>query len=140
MASVAINNGKKALLINDMDSVTLKVMLMDPAYTPDVDNDDYVSDISASRATGTTDITLSNVTFTVDDTSNVVKIDFDNFVTGSVTTDTNAYMVYISTGVDSTSANLFYIELTDGITTPKTFSTVTGAITVTIPTGGAISI
>lgn len=140
MSSVAYNNGKAALLKEDLDTVTLKAMLMNVAYTPDVDADVYVSDISADRAAGSTDITLASVAVSVNNTNDKAQLDCADFTTGTVTVTTNAYVVYISTGVDSTSQLLGYIELTDGVTTPKTFSVVSGVLSVTIPATGFLTL
>ena len=140
MASVIYNNGKAALLKNDMDGVTLKAILFDPAYTPDIDAEIYLDDVSANRAANSTDITLTSVTITVNNTDDTCDIDFADIVTAAITTSYNAYGVYISTGVDSTSELIGYIETTDGVTTPKTFTSVGGVNTITIPTGGAIKV
>jgi len=138
MASVTYNNGKAAILKEDLDTVTLKAIFLDPAYTPDIDTDIYLSDITASRADNTTDVTLTGVTITVDNTDNRAYIDFADFTTGVLTTSFNAYAVYIDTGTASTSQLIGYIEMTDGTTTPKTFSSVAANNAVTIPTKGAI--
>ena len=140
MASVTYNNGKAAILKEDLDTVTLKAIFLDPAYTPDIDTEIYLSDISANRATNTTDVTLTGVTITVDNTDNRAYIDYADFTTGVVTTAFNAYGVYIPTGTDSTSQLIGYIEMTDGTTTPKTFVSVGGNNTVTVPTKGALYI
>lgn len=140
MANVKFNRFGKAIASNDMDTVTIKAMLMATSYTPDADAHVYVSDISSSRASGTTDLTLSNVTITVDNTDNRVEFDSDNLVTGSITASTNAYVLYISTGVDSTSELLCYIELTDGVTTPKTYSVVAGVLTIVVNANGHFAI
>ena len=138
MASVTYNNGKGAILKEDLDTVTLKAIFLDPAYTPDIDTDIYLSDISANRATNTTDVTLTGVTITVDNTDNRAYIDYADFTTGVLTTSFNAYAVYIDTGTASTSQLIGYIEMTDGTTTPKTFSSVAANNVVTVPTKGAI--
>jgi len=140
MASVTYNNGKAAILKEDLDTVTLKAIFLDPAYTPDIDTEIYLSDISANRATNTTDVTLTGVTITVDNTDNRAYLNFDDFETGILTTEFNAYGVYISTGVNSTSQLVGYIEMTDGTTTPKTFVSIGGNNTVTVPTKGALYI
>jgi hypothetical protein len=140
MANVKYNAFGKAIAKNDIDTVTIKAMFMNPAYTPDADAHVYVSDISASRAVGTTDLTLSNVTITVDNTDNRTEFDSDNLVTDSITATTNSYVLYISTGVDSTSELLCYVELTDGVTTPKTFFLVEGVLTVTVSGNGHFTI
>jgi len=49
------NNGKSALLKNDMDAVTIKAILLAPAYTQNIDTHIFLDDISANRAATTTD-------------------------------------------------------------------------------------
>lgn len=140
MANVKFNSFGRAIAKNDIDTVTIKAMFMDPSYTPDADAHVYVSDISASRASGTTDLTLGSVTITVDNTDNRVEFDSADLVTGTITATTNSYVLYISTGVDATSELLCYIELTDGVTTPKTFAVVSGVLTVTVNANGHFAI
>jgi len=138
MASVTYNNGKGTILKEDFDTVTLKAIFLDPAYTPDIDTEIYLSDISADRAANTTDVTLTGVTITVDNTDNRAYIDYADFTTGVLTTSFNAYAVYIDTGTASTSQLIGYIEMTDGTTTPKTFTSIAANNVVTVPTKGAI--
>ena len=138
MASVTYNNGKGAILKEDFDTVTLKAIFLDPAYTPNIDTDIYLSDITASRADNTTDVTLTGVTITVDNTDNRAYIDYADFTTGVLTTSFNAYAVYINTGTASTSQLIGYIEMTDGTTTPKTFTSIAANNVVTVPNKGAI--
>src|SRR5690606_22996737 len=100
------NKGKERILkqwIEGGSAKTLKIMLMDPAYTPDIDAHEYVSDISASRATGTTDQTLANVTATVDDTNDRAEVDADDVDQTGQTTSTDKAVVYEDTGSDATS-------------------------------------
>jgi len=139
MASVKYNQFGKAIAKSDLDTVNFKVMLMAESYTPDIDAHVYVSDISASRAAGTTDI-ATTLTISVNNTTNKTEFDFTDIVTGTITTITNAFVLYIDTGNPATSELLTYNELTDGITTPKTFGVVSGVLTITIPTDGIFSI
>lgn len=133
------NTFGRAIAKNDMDTVTIKAMFMAPSYTPDADAHVYVSDISASRASGTTDLTISGFTITADNTDNRTEFDISDLVTGTVTTQTNAVVLYISTGVDATSELLCYLDLlSGGIQT--TFSAVSGTITATVNANGVFSI
>lgn len=139
MANVKYNGFGRAIAKNDIDTVTIKAMLMATSYTPDADAHVYVSDISASRASGTTDITLSGLTINVDNTDNRTEFDFADIVTGTITATTNAVVLYISTGVDSTSELLTYNELLAS-GTPTTFTVVSGVLTATVSTNGLFSI
>jgi hypothetical protein len=131
------NNGKAALLKNDMDSVTLKAIFFDPDYTPDIDADVYLSDVSASRTTGSTDQTLTNVTITVDNTNNRVKVDADDIsLTNQTWTDgSDKVGIYISTGTDSTSEMICTIDITEGLMRP-----LDGPVTLTWSANGIFAI
>lgn len=139
MANVKFNSAGKAIATNDLDSTTFKVMFCDPAYTPDPDNEVFLSDIDANRSSGSTDI-ATTLTITVDDTDNRTEFDFTDIITGTITTDTNAIVLYIDTGVASTSELITYNELVDGTDTPATFSVISGILTATVSTDGIFSI
>lgn len=141
MASSNYDSFGRAIAKNDMDTATVKAMLMAPGYTFDRDAHVYVSDISASRASGSTDLTISAFTFNVDNTDNRTEFDISDLVTGSITLTggTNAIVFYISTGVDSTSELLTYNEiLVGGVQT--TVYPVAGTLTGTISANGIFSI
>lgn len=138
MAEVKYNTFGKAIAKNDMDTVTIKAMFMATSYTPDTDAHVFVSDISASRASGTTDLTTT-LTINVDNTDNRTEFDFTDLVTGTITATTNGVVFYISTGVDATSELLCYCDLESaGVQT--SFSVVSGVLTATISANGAFSI
>ena len=141
MANVKVNSFGRAIAKNDMDTVTVKAMFMDPAFTPNADTQVYVSDIVASRASGSTDLTVSAFTFTVDNTDNRTEFDISDLVTGTITIagGTNAIFFYISTGVDATSELLTCNDiLVGGVQT--TVYPVAGTLTGTISTNGIFSI
>lgn len=141
MANVKYNSFGKAIAKNDMDTVTVKAMFMAPSYTPDADAHEFVSDISASRASGSTDLTVSAFTFNVDDTDNRTEFDISDLTTGTITLSggTNAVVFYISTGVDATSELLTCNDLlVGGVQT--TVYPIAGTLTATISTNGIFSI
>lgn len=139
MTNVKYNSFGRAIAKNDMDSVTLKAMFMATSYTPDADAHQYVSDISASRAAGTTDLTLSSFTITVNDTDDATDFDVADLVTGTITATTDKVVIYIDTGVEATSELLCSLDLLDG-GTPTTFNVVSGVLTATVNTRGLFSI
>ena len=139
MANVKYNNFGAAIAKNDMDNVTLKAMFVEPTYTPDTDTEVYLSDISANRAAGTTDVTLTSFTITVDNTGNFTIFDVADFSTGTITANTNGVVVYISTGVNTTSELLVRLDLlAAGV--PTTFSVVSGVLTANVNTNGLFTI
>lgn len=141
MANVKYNGFGKAIAENDMDTVTIRAMFMAPSYTPNPDTHVFVSDISASRAAGSTDLTVSGWTSIINNTDNATDFDIDNLVTGTITVTggTNGIVFYIWTGADSTSSLLTYNDiLVSGVQT--TVFPISGTLTATINTRGIFSI
>jgi len=139
MANVKYNTFGKAIAKNDMDSVALKAMFMATSYTPDPDGHQFVSDIVASRASGTSDLALSSFTITINDTDDATDFDVADLVTGTITATTAQVVIYIDTGVESTSELLCALDLLAG-STPTTFSVVSGVLTATVNARGIFSI
>lgn len=141
MANVKYNSFGRAIAKNDIDTVTIKAMFMAPSYTPDADAHVYVSDISASRASGTTDLTVSGLAINLDNTDNRTEFDISDLVTGTITVPggTNGIVFYISTGVDSTSELLTYNDILVGGVQTTVFP-VAGTLTGTISANGIFSI
>lgn len=141
MANVKFNSFGRAIAKNDIDTVTIKAMFCDPSYTPDPDTEEYLSDISSNRASGTTDLTVSGLTITVDDTDNRTEFDIADLVTGTITVagGTNAVVFYIDTELESTSELLTYNEILVGGTQTTVFP-IAGTLTGTISTDGIFSI
>lgn len=137
MANVKYNSFGRAVAQNDLTAVTIKGMFCDPSYTPNADTEEYLADISANRASGTTDFTVDNLTLTVNDTDDATDFDIDNETTGSITvpSGTDAVVFYISTGTDSTSELLTYNDILVGGTKTTVFP-IAGTITLTIDTRG----
>ena len=141
MANVKYNGFGKAIADNDMDTVTIKAMFMAPSYTPNPDTHVFVSDISASRASGSTDLTVSGWTSTINNTDNATDFDINNLVTGTITVTggTNGIVFYIDTGVEATSRLLTYNDiLVGGVQT--TVYPIAGTLTGTVNTRGIFSI
>jgi len=116
--SVFYNNGKAALLKNDMDGVTLRLAYMDPSYTPDVDTDVFFSDISAEVAAGSPTETLASVTITVDNANNRVEVDAADPTEPNITTETDKFVIYIWTGNGATSELICCIDIAEGVLSP----------------------
>ena len=141
MANVKYNTFGRAIAKNDMDSVTIKAIFFDPSYTPNPDTEVFLSDVVASRAAGTTDLTVTGFTITADNTDNRTEFDIADLVTGAITVPdgTNAVGFYIDTGTAATSELLTYNDLLlAGVQT--TFFPIGGTLTATINTNGIFSI
>jgi len=141
MANTKYNNFGRAIAKSDIDLVTIKAMFMAPAYIPNPDTHVFLSDISASRASGSTDLTVAGLTITADNTDDRSEFDINDLVTGTITVTggTNAVVFYIDTGVAATSELLTYNDLLlAGVQT--TFTPIAGTLTATINANGIFSI
>ncbi len=105
---------------------TPKLSFMATSYTPNAGTHQYWSDIIASRATGTTDITLVSVTTTIDTGNSRVELDTSDVSLSTITTSTNKYSLWVDTGNNATSP----IIATIGIASTLTPTSGTLAITV----------
>ncbi len=141
MANVKYNRFGRAIAQNDIDTVTIKAMAMAPSYTPDPDAHVFLSDIQASRASGWTDITMTGLTVTVDNTDNRTEFDFADIVSGTITLTggTNGIVFYIDTGVATTSELLCYCDILVGGVQTTVFP-IAGTFTGVINTNGVFSI
>ena len=110
---------------------TPKLSFMATSYTPAATTDSYWSDISASRATGTTDVTLASVTTTLDTGNARVEFDTADPSLSTITTTTDKYTIWVDTGVDSTSPVLATIDIAEG-----TLSPVSGTLSITVNAEG----
>lgn len=110
---------------------TPKLVFMATSFTPSSTTDAYYSDISAEVASGTTAVTLSGVTTTLDSGNARVEFDTDNPSLSTITASTNKYCIYVDTGVAATSPVLATIDIVEG-----TLSPVAGTLSVTVNAEG----
>jgi len=98
MANVVTNYAKNEALKAYLSGQTLEVLLLNPDHLNDADHD-FVSEINANELSDTTynRQTISNVTFTEDDTSDKAYIDADDVVFSELNTsrDIAAVVVYV---------------------------------------------
>lgn len=139
MANVKYNSFGRAIAKNDIDTVTLKAMFVNPAYVPNPDTEVFLSDVVANRASGSTDVTLAGLNILLNNTDNATDFDFNNLVSASGTFTTDGIVVYIDTGVEATSELLCFLDLLSG-GIPTTFSVISGVLTGTVNTRGLFSI
>lgn len=86
---------------------TIKLVYMNPAYTPNSATDQFFSDISASVASGSPTETLANIDVRMDATNFRVEVDADDVSEAGVTTSTDKFVIYLDTGVASTSPLIY---------------------------------
>jgi len=110
---------------------TPKLSFMATSFTPNAGTHQYWSDVSASRASGTTDVTLSGVTTTIDTVNNRVELDTNNPSLSTITTSTNKYSLWVDTGTPATSPLLATIDIVEG-----TLSPVAGTLSITVNAEG----
>ena len=100
----------------DVDSDTLKVMLLSASYTPDQDNHDYLDDVSAYEISGTGytagGATLTTVSISLDTVNNRVTVDADDVSwTDSTITDARYAVIYDDTpATEATKPLIGYID------------------------------
>lgn len=110
---------------------TPKLVFMATSFTPNSSTHSYYSDISASVASGTTAVTLSGVTTTIDTGNARVEFDTADPSLSTITASTNKYCIYVDTGVASTSPVLATIDIVEG-----TLSPVAGTLSITVNAEG----
>jgi len=110
---------------------TPKLSFMATSFTPNAGTQAFWSDVSASRATGTTDVTLASITTTVDAGNARMEFDTANPSLAAVTTTTNKYTLWVDTGVAATSPVLATIDIVEG-----TLSPISGTLAITVNAEG----
>jgi len=110
---------------------TPKLSFMATSFTPNAGTQAFWSDVSASRANGTTDVTLASITTTVDAGNARMEFDTANPSLAAVTTTTNKYTLWVDTGVAATSPVLATIDIVEG-----TLSPVSGTLSITVNAEG----
>jgi len=114
MASVIYNSFKKSIngTVN-FATDTIKVMLVDDTYEPDIDTHQFIDDVTGEvTGTGYTagGATLSNKSVTVDTTNDLAKYDADNITWANSTITAYGAVIYQDTGTPSTSGLIAFID------------------------------
>ena len=108
---------------------------MSTSYTPDIDTENFYSDVSGSVASGASTETLASKTVTIDTTNDRVEFDAADPSQGPVTVTTNKFVVWKDTGVASTSPLIACVDLTEG-----TVTVVSGTLGTTFSTEGIFAL
>ncbi|MHA2062842.1 MAG: hypothetical protein ACXABY_00435 [Candidatus Thorarchaeota archaeon] len=115
MANV-YNRGKYLLASAGVDFGTddVKCILLTDSATFDVDHN-TLDEISANRAAGPTDVSLTGESVTEDDTNDFAYWDADDVVFASVTggQTIGACAIYLEVGAESADLLIAYYDLTD---------------------------
>lgn len=97
---------------------TIKLKYMQTGYTPSATTESWLSDVSASEASGAPTETLANVVVRIDTGNARVEIDADDVTETPVSTTTNKFIIYKDTGVASTSPLIACVDINNGTLTP----------------------
>lgn len=133
MADVVYNIFKKSLMNGgiDLDTDTIKVMLVTSTYTPDqdahIDRADVTNEVTGTGyTTGGAEITSKTVT--QDDTDNEGVFDGADVVWASSTITARGAVIYKSTGVAANDLLICYLDFgTDKVSTAGDFTLQWGA-------------
>ncbi|MBI4822672.1 MAG: hypothetical protein HY805_00350 [Nitrospirae bacterium] len=115
MANVIYNSFKKKIADGniDLDTDTIKVLLVTSAYVPDQDLHDFKDDVT-NEITGTGYTAggqaLANKTVTQDNTNNKAVFDADDVVWASSSLTARGAVIYKDTGTAGTSPLIAYID------------------------------
>jgi hypothetical protein len=122
MANVIYNSFKRDIAIGsiDLDTDTLKMMLVTSAYVPNQDTHAKRSDV-ANEIVGTGytagGVTLANKTVVVNNTTNLAIFDADDITIPNATITARAGVLYKSRGGASTADELIaYLDFNSDIT------------------------
>lgn len=136
MSTLYLKGIEQAFLGNiDCENDTIKLKYMDTAYTPDAGTDQFLSDVSASEASGAPTETLANVDIRIDTGNSRVEFDADDVTENSITTTTDKFIIYKDTGTAATSPLIMCIDIAEGTLTP-----VSGTLAITFNAEGLFSI
>lgn len=123
MASVIYNSFKRDIANGsiDLDTDTIKVMLVTSSYAPNIDTHDKRDDVTNEVANGngytTGGATLANKTVTVDNTNDRAIFDADNVVWATATITARGAVLYKARGGASSADELIcYIDFGSDIT------------------------
>ncbi len=116
MADVIYNNFKKLIMNGgiDLDTDTIKVMLVTSSYSPNQDTHDFIDDVSANEVSGTGYTAggqaLANKAVTADNTDNEGVFDADDPSWTTATITARGAVFYKDTGTPSTSPVIAYMD------------------------------
>jgi hypothetical protein len=120
MASTLYLKGiEQALLGNiNLESDTIKLKYMATGYTPAPTTENYLSDVSASEASGAPTETLASVDVRIDAANSRVEVDAADVTENGITCTTNKFIIYKDTGVAATSPLIACVDIAEGTLAP----------------------
>lgn len=118
----------------NLESDTIKLKYMSTSYTPSATAHSFLSDVSASEASGAPTETLANKDVRIDTTNVRVEFDADDVTEASVTTTTNKFIIYKDTGVAATSPLIACVDTT------TTLTPISGTLTLSFNAEGIFAV
>jgi hypothetical protein len=131
MANVIPNSFFKNIMNGsiDLDTDTLKVMILTSSHTPSADDDEFIDDVSSNEVSGTGYTaggpTLSSAAVTEDDTNNKGVLDADDVSISSSSITGHYGIVYQDTGTASTSRIIAEVDFGEDKTSDAGTFTIT---------------
>lgn len=118
-----------------LESDTIKLKYMATTYTPAPTTENFLSDVSASEASGAPTETLASVDVRIDAANSRIEIDAADVTETGITTTTNKFIIYKDTGNAATSPLIACVDITEG-----TLSPIGGTLAITFNAEGIFSI
>lgn len=116
---VVYTNLPKRMLTALLALGTAKCMFVTATYTPDQDAHDFVNDVNANEAAGTSysagGITLTTPVANIDTATNTVTFDADDITTAGLSVSCRWGILYIDTGVAASSPLIAYVDFSQGV-------------------------
>lgn len=137
MASTLYLKGIEQLLLGAiaLESDTIKLKYMAVAYSPNIATHQFLSDVSASEASGAPTETLAGVDVRIDTGNSRVEVDATDVTENTITTTTNKFILYKDTGNAATSPLIACIDIVEG-----TLSPIAGTLAITFNAEGIFAV
>jgi len=119
----------------NLESDTIKLKYMQTSYSPNLTSHNFLSDVSASEASGAPTETLANKDVRIDTANSRVEFDCDDVTENTITCTTNKFIIYKDTGVASTSPLIACIDIAEGTLNP-----VAGTLAITFNAEGIFAV
>ena len=113
MANIVYNIAREKLASGQLDLATADLwLLLTYGYVPEIENHKYVSDASSFEIAGSgySRVKLQNVSLTKDLTNNRMVLRADDIVWSLANFIANGAIIFIDTGVDSTSSLITFLD------------------------------
>lgn len=119
----------------NLESDTIKLKYMQTSYTPAPTTESWLSDVSASEASGAPTETLAGKDVRIDAANNRVEFDATDVTENGITCTTNKFIIYKDTGNAATSPLIACVDIAEG-----TLSPVAGTLAITFNAEGIFAV